>query len=229
MQNSKHNRNGGTKDASSDATDSEEPPGPASRQAQHLHWSPGPPTSGARTRQTPTNNTRVTANARHEPRSNAQEHPRRPPEGPGGVSQPPRTASTHVQSGQTKVAEMRPQSTLHARKSNAPTEARGQAPQPISMTSTRVLGQTETAPATRPTCENEPADALATANREALLPRTGIYETTPMTIGEASRQHQSSDTVWNEAYIMLVSCIDYALDMTCIQSVSQCFIVGGIL
>ena len=37
------------------------------------------------------------------------------------------------------------------------------------------------------------------------------------------------DTAWNEAYIMLVSCIDYALDMTCIQSVSQCFIVGGIL
>ena len=36
-------------------------------------------------------------------------------------------------------------------------------------------------------------------------------------------------TAWNEAYIMLVSCIDYALDMTCIQSVSQCFIVGGIL
>ena len=39
----------------------------------------------------------------------------------------------------------------------------------------------------------------------------------------------AGDTVWNEAYIMLVSCIDYALDMTCIQSVSQCFIVGGIL
>ena len=38
-----------------------------------------------------------------------------------------------------------------------------------------------------------------------------------------------SHTAWNEAYIMLVSCIDYALDMTCIQSVSQCFIVGGIL
>ena len=38
-----------------------------------------------------------------------------------------------------------------------------------------------------------------------------------------------SDTAWNEAYIMLVSCIDYALDMTCIQSVSQCFIVCGIL
>ena len=37
------------------------------------------------------------------------------------------------------------------------------------------------------------------------------------------------DTAWNEAYIMLVSCIDYALDITCIQSVSQCFIVGGIL
>ena len=36
-------------------------------------------------------------------------------------------------------------------------------------------------------------------------------------------------TAWNEAYIMLVSCIDYALDMTCIQSVSQRFIVGGIL
>ena len=27
---------------------------------------------------------------------------------------------------------------------------------------------------------------------------------------------------------MLVSCIDYALDMTCIQSVSQCFIVCGV-
>ena len=40
---------------------------------------------------------------------------------------------------------------------------------------------------------------------------------------------QVSLTVWNEAYIMLVSCIDYALDMTCIQSVSQCFIVAGIL
>ena len=39
----------------------------------------------------------------------------------------------------------------------------------------------------------------------------------------------SVHTVWNEAYIMLVSCIDYALDMTCIQSVSQCFIVCGIL
>ena len=40
---------------------------------------------------------------------------------------------------------------------------------------------------------------------------------------------QRSYTAWNEAYIMLVSCIDYALDMTCIQSVSQCFIVCGIL
>ena len=40
---------------------------------------------------------------------------------------------------------------------------------------------------------------------------------------------QPPSTAWNEAYIMLVSCIDYALDMTCIQSVSQCFIVGGIL
>ena len=39
----------------------------------------------------------------------------------------------------------------------------------------------------------------------------------------------SWDTAWKEAYIMLVSCIDYALDMTCIQSVSQCFIVCGIL
>ena len=39
----------------------------------------------------------------------------------------------------------------------------------------------------------------------------------------------SINTVWNEAYIILVSCIDYALDMTCIQSVSQCFIVCGIL
>ena len=40
---------------------------------------------------------------------------------------------------------------------------------------------------------------------------------------------QLTATAWNEAYIMLVSCIDYALDMTCIQSVSQCFIVCGIL
>ena len=43
--------------------------------------------------------------------------------------------------------------------------------------------------------------------------------------GQAVRAH----TAWNKAYIMLVSCIDYALDMTCIQSVSQCFIVFGIL
>ena len=42
-------------------------------------------------------------------------------------------------------------------------------------------------------------------------------------------QIKAPNTAWNEAYIMLVSCIDYALDMTCIQSVSQCFIVGGIL
>ena len=42
------------------------------------------------------------------------------------------------------------------------------------------------------------------------------------------RKHRAY-TAWNEAYIMLVSCIDYALDMTCIQSVSQCFIVCGIL
>ena len=40
---------------------------------------------------------------------------------------------------------------------------------------------------------------------------------------------KGTHTAWNEAYIMLVSCIDYALDMTCIQSVSQCFIVCGIL
>ena len=43
------------------------------------------------------------------------------------------------------------------------------------------------------------------------------------------KSHLADTTAWNEAYIMLVSCIDYALDMTCIQSVSQCFIVGGIL
>ena len=150
MKHSKHKQSGNAQDPSGDATDSEEPPGPASRQAQHLHWSPGPPTSGARTRQTPVNNVCDTANARQEPGSNTQDHPRQPPEGPWGVSQPPRTASTHVQNGQTKVAEMRPRTTW-------------------------------------PTCENEPADALATANREALLPRTGIYETTPMTIGEAPR------------------------------------------
>ena len=47
--------------------------------------------------------------------------------------------------------------------------------------------------------------------------------------GSEVPKDRSCITVWNEAYIMLVSCIDYALDMTCIQSVSQCFIVGGIL
>ena len=64
-----------------------------------------------------------------------------------------------------------------------------------------------------------------------------LFERTPLEHGhkrgyfrdEATRALLGLSTAWNEAYIMLVSCIDYALDMTCIQSVSQCFIVGGIL
>ena len=143
--NNKNRKSGNAQDPSGNPTDSEEPPGPASRQAQHLHWSPGPPTSGARMRQTPVNNVRDAANARQEPGSNAQEHLRRPP------------------------------------------EVLGRSPQLASMTSTCVLGQTETAPTTWLTCENKPADAPATANREALSPRTGIYKTTPTTIGEAPR------------------------------------------
>ena len=60
-----------------------------------------------------------------------------------------------------------------------------------------MLGQTETAPATRPAHKNELADALVTTNRETLLPRTGIYDTTPTTIGEASRQHQSTEVMFS--------------------------------
>ena len=144
MGNSKYKQSSNTQDDSDDPTDSEEPPGPASRQAQNLHWSPGPTTPSTRMRQTPVNNVCNAANIRREPGSNAQEHPRSPP------------------------------------------EALGRVPKPTSMTSTRMLGQTETAPATRPARENELADTLATTNREALSPRTGIHNTTPTTIGEAS-------------------------------------------
>ena len=142
MGNSKYKQSSNAQE--DDPTDSEEPPGPASWQAQHLHWSPGPTTPGVRMCQTPVNNVCDAVNTRQEPGSNTQEHPRSPPEVLGWV------------------------------------------PQPTSMTSTCMLGQTETAPATRPACENELADTLMTTNREALSPRTSIYDTTPMTIGEAS-------------------------------------------
>ena len=155
MGNSKYKQSGNAQDDSGDPTDSEEPPGPTSWQAQHLHWSPGPTTPGARMCQTPINNIRHTTNTRREPGGNTQEHPRSPP------------------------------------------EALGRVPKPASMTSTRVLGQTATAPATRPARENELADALATTNREALLPRTGIYDTTPTTIGEASLRHQSTEAMFS--------------------------------
>ena len=56
-----------------------------------------------------------------------------------------------------------------------------------------------------------------------------LQNETTIEICESEEGLNIADTVWNEAYIMLVSCIDYALDMTCIQSVSQCFIVCGIL
>ena len=63
----------------------------------------------------------------------------------------------------------------------SPPEVLGQVPQPTSMTSTRMLGQMETAPATWLAHENELADTLVTTNHKALSPRTGIYDTTPMT------------------------------------------------
>ena len=60
----------------------------------------------------------------------------------------------------------------------------------------------------------------------ALICSTILHQFRGLWIAE---KRSETITAWNEAYIMLVSCIDYALDMTCIQSVSQCFIVGGIL
>ena len=63
-------------------------------------------------------------------------------------------------------------------------------------------------------------------------PRAAAFPSPHHAVGDADaciRPHPLANTVWNEAYIMLMSCIDYALDMTCIQSVSQRFIVGGIL
>ena len=60
-----------------------------------------------------------------------------------------------------------------------------------------MLGQMETAPATRPAHENELDDTLTTTNHEALSPRTGIYDTTPTTIGEASLQHQSTEAMFS--------------------------------
>ena len=56
-----------------------------------------------------------------------------------------------------------------------------------------------------------------------------IHDNYPSSIPVFYNVLDTASTAWNEAYIMLVSCIDYALDMTCIQSVSQCFIVCGIL
>ena len=152
----RNRKSGSAQDPSGDPTDSEEPPGPASQQAQHLHWSPGPTTPGMRMRQTPVNNIHDAANTQQEWGGNAQEHPRSSP----------------------KVL--------------------GRVPQPASTTSTHVLGQMETAPATWPACKNELADTLTTTNCEALLPRTGIYDTTPMTIGEASLRHQSTKATFSQ-------------------------------
>ena len=154
MGNSKYKQSGNAQEDSDNPADSEEPPGPASRQAQHLHWSPGPTIPGARMCQTPVNNVRDAANTQQEPGGNTQEHPRSPP------------------------------------------EVLGQVPQSASTTSTHMLGQMETAPATWPAHENELADALTTTNCKALLPRTGIYNTTPTTIKEASLQHQSTEATF---------------------------------
>ena len=67
------------------------------------------------------------------------------------------------------------------------------------------------------------------AEAQIVTLQAGSSSAAPHTVGRHIADRVSSLTAWNEAYIMLVSCIDYALDMTCIQSVSQCFIVGGIL
>ena len=71
----------------------------------------------------------------------------------------------------------------------------------------------------------------STTEREALGMKEGLVKFQAIIEGEKiiCITDHAALTAWNEAYIMLVSCIDYALDMTCIQSVSQCFIVGGIL
>ena len=94
MGNSKYKQSGNAQEDSGDPTDSEEPPGPASWQAQHLHWSPGPTTPGMRMRQTPANNIRDTLNTQWEPGGNAQKHPRSPPEVLGRVPKPASMTST---------------------------------------------------------------------------------------------------------------------------------------
>ena len=51
-------------------------------------------------------------------------------------------------------------------------------------------------------------------------PRVRVSDRSPRAVAFPSPCHAAGNadacTVWNEAYIMLVSCIDYALDMTCI-------------
>ena len=81
-------------------------------------------------------------------------------------------------------------------------------------------------------------DTLVIRTTKVGIRKTGVMKTCITRTSEVPAEwtHNSHGvlpraphTVWNEAYIMLVSCIDYVLDMTCIQSVSQCFIVCGIL
>ena len=64
MGNSKYKQSGNAQEDSGDPTDSEEPPEPASQQAQNLYWSPGPTRPGAQMCQTPINNVRDAANTR---------------------------------------------------------------------------------------------------------------------------------------------------------------------
>ena len=56
MGNSKYKQSGNAQEDSGNPTDSEESPGPASCQAQHLHCSPGPTIPGTRMHQSPVNN-----------------------------------------------------------------------------------------------------------------------------------------------------------------------------
>ena len=83
--------------------------------------------------------------------------------------------------------------------------------------------------AKRPHEPDKTRQALILLPNPPVLPDALAVLSIPTPIPREAPEGKEAHTVWNEAYIMLVSCIDYALDMTCIQSVSQCFIVCGIL
>ena len=122
MGNSRYRKRGSAQDTRGDATDSEEPPGPD----PDPPWPSGSliPCGAAKAHQTIGNNCRVTTKTQQRPSGNAQEPPRRPPEARGWVTPPSNTASTRVQSGQTKIARSWPHTSWHARDNDAPADAR---------------------------------------------------------------------------------------------------------